>query len=305
MLVLITRRLLEVIPVLLLIATITFFMVRLAPGGPFSEERNAPPEVLENLNAHYGLDQPLFRQYLNYLGNLARGDLGPSFRLQGRSVNELIRGAFPVSLELGAYAMLVALIFGMAAGITASLRPNTRLDYVPMSFAMAGICFPTFVLGPILVLVFGLWLGWVNASGWSEPSDRVLPALTLGAFYTAYIARLTRGGMLETLSLDFVRTARAKGLPEKVVVLKHALRVGVLPVVSYLGPAMAGLISGSFVVETVFNIPGLGQFFVQGAFNRDYTLVLGTVLFYATLIIFLNLAVDVVQLLLNPKIRHG
>lgn len=305
MFVLIVRRLLEVIPVLLLIATITFFLIRLAPGGPFSGERHVSAEVLANLEAHYGLDQPLFQQYFSYMGNLLRGDLGPSFQYQNRSVNELIADAFPVSVELGFYAFLVAICFGMLAGIVASLRPNTRLDYVPMSFAMLGICFPTFVMGPILVLVFGLWLGWFNASGWIDASDRILPAITLGAFYTAYIARLTRGNMIEVLSQDFVRTARAKGLAERWIVLKHALRVGVLPVVSFLGPAVAGLVSGSFVVETVFNIPGLGRFFVQSAFNRDYGLIVGAVLFYATLIILLNLLVDVLQILLNPKVRYG
>lgn len=305
MLVLIARRFLEVIPVLFLIATITFFLVRLAPGGPFSEERNVPPEVLASLEAHYGLDQPLHQQYFAYLRNLLRGDLGPSFQYQNLSVNELIADAFPVSLELGFLALLVALAGGLIAGLVAALRPNTRSDYVPMSLAMTGICLPTFVMGPILVLVFALWLGWFNASGWSQPSDRVLPALTLGAFYAAYIARLTRGSMIETLSQDFVRTARAKGLSEALVVLKHSLRVGALPLVSFLGPAVAGLISGSFVVETVFNIPGLGRFFVQSAFNRDYTLIVGTVLFYATLIILLNLLADLAQIILNPKARHG
>jgi oligopeptide transport system permease protein len=304
MLPLIARRFLEVIPVLFLIATITFFLVRLAPGGPFSAERSVSPEVLASLEAHYGLDQPLHRQYLDYLKNLARGDLGPSFQYQDRSVNELIADSFPVSLELGLLALLVALALGMTAGLLASLRPNTRLDYGPMSVAMVGICLPTFVMGPVLVLVFALWLGWFNASGWAVPLDRVLPALTLGAFYGAYVARLTRGSMIETLSQDFVRTARAKGLSEGVVVLRHALRVGALPVVSFLGPAVAGLISGSFVVETVFNIPGLGRFFVQSAFNRDYTLIVGTVLFYATLIVLLNLLVDIFQILLNPKLRH-
>lgn len=305
MLVLIARRFLEVIPVLFLIATITFFLIRLAPGGPFSDERSVSPEVLANLEAHYGLDKPLFEQYLSYMENLLRGDLGPSFQYQNRSVNDLIAGAFPVSLQLGFYALLIAVALGLAAGLVAALRPNTRFDHLPMSFAMLGICLPTFVLGPILILVFSIWLGWFNASGWLQPSDRVLPAITLGAFYMAYIARLARGSMIETLAQDFIRTARAKGLSEAKVVLKHGLRVGVLPVVSFLGPAVAGLISGSFVVETVFNIPGLGRFFVESAFNRDYTLIIGTVLFYAVLIILLNLVVDLLQIFLNPKARHG
>lgn len=305
MLVLITRRFLEVVPVLFLIATFSFFLIRLAPGGPFAGERNVAPEVIANLEAHYGLDQPLYTQYFNYLGNLLRGDLGPSFHYQSRTVNELIADALPVSIELGLYALVVALVLGLTAGIVASFRPNSRLDYLPMSFAMAGICFPAFVLGPILALVFGLWLGWFNATGWEQPGDRVLPALTLGTFYTAYIARLTRGSMIEVLSQDFIRTARAKGLPERRVLLKHGLRPGILPVLSFLGPAVAGLVSGSFVVETVFAIPGLGRFFVQSAFNRDATLLVGVVLFYSTLIIALNLLVDVLQILLNPKMRNG
>ena len=304
MFVLIARRLLEIVPVLFVIATITFFLVRLAPGGPFSDDRNVSPEVLANLEAHYGLDKPLIEQYFAFLKNLAKGDLGPSFQYQGRTVNELIANAFPISVELGFYALLIALFFGLIAGILASLRPNTKLDYVPMSLAMVGICFPTFVLGPILVLVFAIWLGWFNASGWLLPSDRILPAITLGAFYAAYVARLARGNMIEILAQDFVRTARAKGLKESIVVLKHALRVGILPVVSFLGPAAAGLVSGSFVVETVFNIPGLGRFFVQSAFNRDYGLIVGSVLFYASLIVLLNLLVDLLQIILNPKVRY-
>jgi len=299
----IAKRFLETIPVLFIVATMTFFMVRLAPGGPFTAEKSIPPEIQKNLEAYYGLNKPLFYQYLDYMRNLVQGDLGPSFKYATWTVNELIWSAFPVSLELGCYALVVALILGLAAGVVASLRANTATDHVPMSLAMVGICVPTFVMGPLLILVFGLGLGWFNASGWDSARDRVLPALTLGGFYAAYVARLARGGMLEILHQDFIRTARAKGASGKRILLKHALKGGLLPVISFLGPAVAGLITGSFVVETIFQIPGLGRFFVTAAFNRDYTMVLGTVLFYATLIIVLNLIVDIVQVWMNPKLR--
>ena len=300
----IVNRLVEIVPVLFIIVTLVFFMIRLAPGGPFDTEKSAPPEVLENLEAYYHLDLPLHRQYLMYLGRLVHGDLGPSFKNSNFSVNELIALGFPVSLELGLYALGVALAIGLASGISASLKPNSARDYVPMSLAMAGICIPNFVLGPLLVLVFALWLGWLPAAGWDGPLHKILPALTLGAAYAAYVARLTRGSMLEVLSQDFIRTARAKGLSEARVVLRHALRGGIQPVVSFLGPATAGLLSGSFVIETIFQIPGLGRLFVQAAFNRDYTMILGTVLFYASLILVFNLAVDVIEAFLDPRIRE-
>ena len=299
----ILHRLLQTIPVLLIIATMTFFLLRLAPGGPFSAEKKVSPEVLRSLENHYGLNKKLHQQYFDYLGKLLHGDLGPSFKYANRSVNELIAQGFPVSLELGIYAILIATVLGVSAGLIASLRANSPSDYVPMSLAMAGICLPTFVLGPLLILVFGHWLDWFNVAGWYTPADRVLPSLTLGLYYAAYMARLTRGGMLEVLNQDYIRTARAKGASEVRVVFRHALRGGLLPVVSFLGPAIAGLVTGSFIVETIFSVPGLGRFFVMSAFNRDYTLVLGTVLFYATLIILLNLVVDVVQVWLNPKLR--
>jgi len=299
----IAKRFLEMIPVLFIIATITFFMVRLAPGGPFTTEKSIPPEIQKKLEAFYGLNRPLFQQYLDYMGNLLKGDLGPSFKYATWSVNELIWSAFPVSLELGCYGLAIALILGLGAGIVASLRQNSALDHVSMSLAMVGICVPTFVLGPLLILMFGLGLGWVNASGWDSWRDRILPSITLGFFYAAYIARLARGGMLEILNQEFIRTARAKGASRQRIILKHALKGGLLPVVSFLGPAVADIITGSFVVETIFQVPGLGRFFVTAAFNRDYTMVIGTVLFYAVLIILLNLVVDVVQVWLNPRLR--
>jgi oligopeptide transport system permease protein len=296
-------RLAQAIPVLWAIATLTFFMVRLAPGDPFSDEKKIPAAIRANLDARYGFDQPLWKQYWRYLGRVAVGDLGPSYKYVGRSVNEIIAVSFPVSLELGLYALIIALIVGLPAGLVAALRRNSAWDHIPMTLAMVGICMPTFVLGPVLALVFGLRLGWFNSMGWSQWGDRVLPSLTLGLYYAAYIARLARGGMLEILSRDFIRTARAKGLSEFAVVVRHGMRGGLLPVVSYLGPAFAGLITGSFVVETIFFVPGLGRYFVTAAFNRDYSLVMGTVLFYAILIVGLNLAVDILQRVLDPRLR--
>jgi oligopeptide transport system permease protein len=295
--------LLETIPVLFMVATITFFMLRLTPGGPFDSEKKVSAEIERNLKAHYGLDKPLLVQYGIYLQRLLKGDLGPSFRSPGRSVNELIGAAFPVSVELGIYSLGIALMIGVTIGIVASLKANSWSDYLPSSLAMIGICLPTFVLGPLLVLLFAIHLEMFNATGWDTLRDRVLPSLTLGGHYAAYVARLTRGGMLEVLTQDYIRTARAKGASAQRVLFKHAMRGGLMPVISFLGPATAGLISGSFVIEKIFNIPGLGQHFVTSAFNRDYTMVMGTVLFYATLIIVLNMVVDILQVWLNPKLK--
>lgn len=301
----IVLRTLQAIPVILTVITLTFFLVRAAPGGPFSNEKAVPEQVKAALEAQYRLDQPLLQQYFSYLADLVHGDFGPTFRYPGRSVDEMILQGLPVTAELGVYALLVAVCFGVLAGVIAALRPNTLQDYVPMSISMIGICMPSFLLGPLLVLVFGIWLQWLPVSGWgSLPGDKILPSLTLGAMYAGYIARLSRSGMLEVLSQDYLRTARAKGLPEHVVILKHALRGGLLPVVSYLGPAFAGLLSGSFVVETVYGIPGLGRFYVQAAFNRDYTMILGTTVFLATLIVVFNLLSDIAAAWLNPRLRH-
>lgn len=297
------RRLASFVPTLLAIITMTFFMVRLAPGGPFDGERRVSPETLRQLEHAYNLDAPLPRQFIDYLGGVVRGDLGPSFRKPSRTVVEWIVLRMPVSAELGCYALLVALALGLGAGLVAALRPNTWTDYVPMSLAMAGICIPNFVLGPLLVLVFSLWLGWLPVSGWNEPMSKILPSITLGAMYAAYIARLTRGGMLEVLAQDYIRTARAKGLGEAAVVLRHGLRGGVQPVVAFLGPAAAGLLTGSFVVEKIFQVPGLGSEFVEAAFNRDYTMIMGTVLVYATLVMVLNLVADLCHALLDPRVR--
>jgi len=299
----IVRRLLETIPVLFVVVTVTFFMLRLAPGGPFDSEKKLSPEVEARLNAHYGLDKPLMVQYFSYIGNLLQGDLGPTTTYANRSTNEIIGMFLPVSLELGVYSLCVALLIGITLGVIASLKPNTWSDYLPSSVAMVGICLPTFVLGPVLILFFALRLNMFDATGWDDPRDRVLPALTLGGYYAAYVARLTRGGMLEVLTQDFIRTAKAKGASGRRVLFKHAIRGGLLPVISFLGPATAGLISGSFVIETVFGIPGLGKQFVTSAFNRDYSLVMGTVLLFASFIILLNMVVDILQVWLNPKLK--
>lgn len=302
----ILKRILQAIPVLLIVITVAFLFVRSAPGGPFAAERALPTEVIKALNERYRLDQPLHVQYLDFLQDLSHGELGPSFKYPGRTVSEIIAAGMPVTFELGLYSLLIALAVGIAAGVVAALKPNSWQDYLPMSMAMAGICLPTFVMGPLLVLVFGIWLEWLPVSGWGWlPGDKILPAVTLGLAYAAYIARLTRGGMLEILSQDFIRTARAKGLSESAVVLRHALRGGLQPVVSFLGPAVAGLLGGSFVVETIFQIPGLGRYYVQAAFNRDYTLVLGTTIFFATLIVVFNLLADIATAWIDPRLRRG
>ena len=305
MLLFILKRVLQAIPVLLLVATVTFFMVRAAPGGPFDKDRAIPPEVLTQLNKRYHLDDPLWKQYLDYMSNVVRGDFGPSFKYASHTVTELISAGMPPTLELSLYAILFALLVGLPTGILAAIKQNTLLDYVPMSTAMIGICLPTFVLGPILLLVFGIWLGWLPVAGWGQsPGDKILPSITLGSVYAAYIARICRGGMLEILSQDYIRTARAKGLSTARIVLVHALRGGITPVISFLGPAIAGLLAGSFVVESIFQVPGLGRFYVMAAFNRDYTMILGCTILFAFLIILFNLLADIVQVWLNPKLRQ-
>ena len=304
MLNLIFKRIAIAIPVLLTVITLTFLMVHSAPGGPFDEERAVSAEVLAKLNERYNLDQPLSAQYFDYLSGVLVGDFGPSFRYPGRSVTELISIGLPITFELALYSILFALSLGVLAGVLGALRPNTALDYIPMTTAMMGICIPSIILGPILILVFGIWLEWVPVSGWGYmPGDKILPIITLGTAYAAYCARLTRGGMLEVLNQDFIRTARAKGLSETRVVVVHALRGGLTPVIAFLGPAMAGLLAGSFVVETIFGIPGLGRFYVEAAFNRDYTMILGSSIFFSVLIVTFNLISDLVAAGLNPKLR--
>jgi oligopeptide transport system permease protein len=297
------RRVAGFVPVLLLIVTGSFFLMRLAPGGPFDQERALPEAVRANIEARYHLDEPLWRQYLRYLGDVARGDLGPSFRYPDRSVTELLGLGLPVSLTLGACALLVAVGIGGVAGILAALGRNSWVDHLTMSLALGGISVPNFVLGPLLMLLFALGLGWLPVAGWGSWRHVVLPAITLGAFYAAYVARLTRAGMLEVIGQEFIRTARSKGLREATVVLRHALPNAILPVVTYLGPASAAVLTGSVVVETVFSIPGVGRYFVGGALNRDYTMVLGTVLLYSGLLVLFNLVVDLLCAYLDPRIQ--
>jgi oligopeptide transport system permease protein len=302
----ILTRLAQAVPVLFIVITCAFFLVRLAPGDPFANEKALPPEVVKGLKEHYHLDQPLPAQYVRYLEHLIRGDFGPSFKYPGRTVSEIIGAGLPVTFELGLYAFIIALVWGVVSGVIASLRPNTLQDYLPMSLAMTGICLPSYVLGPLLMLLFGIWLEWFPVSGWGYvPGDKVLPSVTLGCVYAAYLSRLTRGGMLEILNQDFIRTARAKGVSKPMIVIRHALRGGLQPVVSFLGPAIAGLLGGSFVIETIFQIPGLGRYYVQAAFNRDYTLILGMTIFFAALIIAFNLLADIVSVWMNPKLRRG
>lgn len=298
-------RLLQAIPVIFFVITATFFLIRKAPGGPFDAEKPVIPAVKRALEAKYNLDQSMWEQYVSYIAGLFRGDMGPSFKYPGWQVEDLIASGLPITAELGFYALLVALAVGVLAGVIAALKPNTAQDYIPMSLAMIGICMPTFMLGPLLVLLFGIHLEWLPISGWGDlPGDKILPSITLGAAYAAYVARLSRGGMLEIMSQDYIRTARAKGLPERVVVIKHAMRGGLIPVVTFLGPAFAGLLAGSFVVETIFQIPGLGRFYVQAAFNRDYTMILGTTIFLSVLIVMFNLLSDVLAMWMNPRLRQ-
>jgi len=299
----ILRRVTGFFPVLFVIVSLSFFMMRLAPGGPFDQERALPEQVRANIEARYHLDEPLWRQYLRYLGDVAQGDLGPSFRYPDRSVNELLNLGFPVSLTLGLCALGVALTLGGTAGVLAGLRRNGLVDYLTMSFALGGVSVPNFVLGPILMLIFALGLGWLPVAGWGSWRHLILPSITLGTFYAAYVARLTRAGMLEVIGQDFIRTARAKGLREATVVLRHALPGAILPVVTYLGPASAAVLTGSVVVETIFSIPGIGRYFVSSALNRDYTMVLGTGVFYSVLLLLFNLIVDVLYAYLDPRVQ--
>ena len=298
-------RFLQSLFALLCIITLTFFLARLAPGGPFLDEKAVPEHLLEQMNKKYGFDKPLVVQYGLYLGQLIQGDLGPSLGNKGFTVNEVIAEGLPVSFILGFVGLIIALIIGVPIGVFAAANRNTPVDYGLMTVAMIGICLPTFVIAPILGEIFALKLGWFDVAGWEGSTAWFLGAMTLGLYYSAYIARLTRGSMLDVLSQDFVRTARAKGLAPSKILFKHAFRGGIAPVVAYLGPALAGLIGGSFVVETVFGIPGLGQHFIKAASNRDYTLINGTVTVFAILILIMNFLVDVLQAWLDPRTKTG
>ncbi len=300
------RRLAGVIPTLFIIVTLSFFVIRIAPGGPFDEEQALPPEIKANLEAAYGLDKPLWEQYLRYLSGLVRGDFGPSFKFKDFSVTELIAQGLPISLALGLSAVLLALAVGVPLGAIAALRQNSGTDYSIMGFAVLGIALPSFVTGPLFALVFGLYLRWLPVAGWETGQLRylVLPVVTLALPVIAYIARLTRGSLLEVLRSNFVRTARAKGLSEAQVLFRHALRPALLPVVSYLGPATAFVVTGSLVVETVFGLPGSGRYLVQGAINRDYTLVMGMIIVYGALTLLFNLIADLLYGWLDPRVRY-
>ena len=286
--------------------TLAFFMMRAAPGGPFDTEKTLPPEIQANLDKKYHLDEPLIQQYGRYLLDLAKGDFGPSFQYKDYSVNELIATGFPVSLRLGGTAIILAFLIGSLLGTIAALRQNTATDYTVMSLAMTGISIPNFVLAPLFILLFAVYLKWLPAGGWNDGAfvNTILPIVALTLPYVAYIARLMRSSMIEVLRSNPIRTARAKGLPEHTVILRHAMKPALLPVISFLGPATAGIITGSVVIEQIFGIPGIGRYFVQGALNRDYTLVMGVVIFYGVLIIVFNFIVDVIYALLDPKIRY-
>ena len=300
------RRLAGAIPTMFIIVTLAFFMIRIAPGGPFDLERPLDPLIMENINRAYNLDKPLWQQYLLYLGNLAQGDLGPSFTRRDFSVVDLFRTGLPVSIQLGGLALSLALVVGTVLGALAALRQNTWVDYLVVGTATFGITIPTFVIAPVLSLLFGVMMGWLPAGGWGggQWEYMILPVVTMALPQIAIVARLTRGATIEALRSNHVRTARAYGLPAHVVVGRHALRAAMLPVVSYLGPAAAALMTGSVVVETIFGIPGIGRYFVQGALGRDYTLVMGTVVVIALFVIVFNLIVDVLYAWLDPRVRY-
>ena len=298
------RRLGGAIPTLFIIIAISFFMIRMAPGGPFDKERKVPAEIEANLMRVYHLDEPLWQQFMRYLGGLAHGDFGPSFKYKDFSVTELIAQGFPTSLQLGGLAIISALVLGLTLGIWAAFRQNSIVDYFSMGFSMLGIAVPNFVVAPILTLVFGLMLAWTPVGGWGEPKHYILPVIALCLPQIASIARLTRASMIEVLGSNFVRTARAKGLPEIVTITRHAIRAALLPVVSYLGPATANIITGSVIIEQIFSIPGIGRYFVQGALNRDYTMVMGVTVFFGALIILCNLLADIIYGFLDPKVRY-
>jgi oligopeptide transport system permease protein len=306
------KRFLGAIPTLFVIVTLAFFMMRLAPGGPFDSERRLPPEVERNVKAAYNLDKPLTQQYLIYLGKLAHGDLGPSYKNKDFTVTQLIATGLPVSARLGLSAMALALLLGTALGVAAALKQNRWEDYSVMSVAMLGITIPTFVTAPILTLIFGIYgitlFGHeftLPVGGWNGGALRnmILPVMVLALPQTAIVARLMRGSMVEVLRANYIRTARAKGLPVSRIVLGHALRAAALPLVSYLGPALAAILTGSLIVEQIFGLPGIGRYFVQGALNRDYTLVMGVVICYAALIVLLNFLADIAYAILDPRVR--
>jgi oligopeptide transport system permease protein len=304
----IIRRFLSLIPTMFIIITLSFALIRLAPGGPFSGEKNLPPQVIQNMLKKYHMDEPIMKQYVRYFGDVLRGDFGPSLRYKESSVNELVGQGFPVSIVLGTTSLLIACFLGILVGIISALKQNRWQDYTAMSLAVVGISVPLFVIGPVLQLVFAMKLKWLPVAGWitgrAGIAALIMPAITLALPYFAYIARLSRASILEVLRADYVRTARAKGLKESVVITKHVLKGALLPVVSFLGPSFAGIITGSLVVESTFAIPGIGRIFVQSALNRDYPLIMAEVIILSLLLVVLNFVVDIVYGFLDPRIAY-
>jgi oligopeptide transport system permease protein len=306
MLAYVVRRFFSAVPTLFLIVTISFFLMRVAPGGPFNQEKGLHPVIKANLERQYNLDQPLWKQFLFYLNDLVHGDLGPSYVLPDFTVAELFRAGLPISIQLGASALILALVVGGLLGVAAALRQNRPADYSVIAVATAGSTIPTFVIAPLLQLTFGLFLAWLPVGGWGggDMRHKLLPILTLSLPQIAVVARLMRGSMIESLHSHHIRTARAMGLSDFSVVVKHAMRGAILPIVSYAGPAAAALLTGSIIVETIFSIPGIGRYFVEAALNRDYTLVMGTVVVVAVFTIFFNLIVDVLYATIDPRVRY-
>jgi len=303
----IIRRFLSLIPTMFVIVTLSFFMMRAAPGGPFSQEKKLPEAVLQNVLKKFHMDEPLWKQYLRYCNDVLHWDLGPSYKYKESTVNELVAQSFPNSIVLGTVALIMAICAGIVVGIISALKQNKWHDYSAMSVAVIGISVPMFVIGPVLQLVFAMKLKWLPLSGWygrGWPMTLIMPAITLSFVYFAYIARLSRASLLEVLRSDYVRTARSKGLSERVVIVKHVLKGAMLPVVSFIGPAFAGIITGSIVVESVFNVPGVGRLFVNSALNRDYTLIMGEVIIYSLILVTMNFLVDIAYGLLDPRIPY-
>ncbi|MGA7795554.1 MAG: oligopeptide ABC transporter permease OppB [Candidatus Acidiferrales bacterium] len=299
-------RLLGAIPTILVIITLAFLLLHAAPGGPFDSQKKIPPEIKQNIERKYHLDEPLYKQYFRYLGGILQGDFGPSYQYRDTTVNEIIRQGFPIDIVIGGCALFGALLIGLPIGIMAALRRDTGWDHLPMGLSMIGISVPVFVVAPILILVFAVNLHWVPAGGWGTgaPKNVILPAAALAAPYIAYVARLMRGSMVEVLNSPFILMARAKGVPQYLVILRHALKPALMPLVSFLGPAVVGVITGSIVIETIFGLPGIGRAFVDGALNRDYTLVLGVTILYGVLIVFFNLLADLSYSVLDPRVRY-
>jgi oligopeptide transport system permease protein len=300
----IIRRLLWLIPVLGFVSLATFVLMHQVPGGPWDREKALAPSVIEALNQRYGLDKPLHEQYIDFISRAVRGDLGVSYVYQDRSISQILRQGLPVTATLGALALLISLTIGITLGTFAALRPNSWIDYLSIGFATLGAAAPNFVIGILLIIVFSVWLHWLPTSGWGRPAQAVLPALALGAYPAAFLARLTRSSMLEVLNQDYVRTARAKGLAYRIVVIRHALKNALIPILTVAGPLTAFFVTGSFVIENLFSIPGIGRLFVQGVFQRDYGLIMGATLFYAFVVAIANLAVDVLYAYVDPRIRY-